>query len=59
MGKNQANLIEVDLCALVTEETWLKITPKNCGTTQVHYIHMSSTYQKSKTDDQVKMGNNI
>lgn len=59
MGKNQANLIEVDLCALVTEETWLKITPNNCGTTQVPLYTYVHTYQKSKTDDQVKMGNNI
>lgn len=31
-GKNQANLIRVDMCVVVTNPTWLKITQKNGGT---------------------------
>ena len=63
MGKNQANLTEADLCAVVTEANIVEGNPKewwyDTGATTHICIdrEMFSTYQKCKSDDQVKMGN--
>ena len=63
MGKNQADLTEADLCAVVTEANMVEDNPKEWwydtgATTHICMDReMFSTYQKSKTDNQVKMGN--
>ena len=63
MRKNQANLTDADLCDVVTEANMVEDNPKNWWYDTIATTHicvdreMFSTYQKSKTKNQVKKEN--
>ena len=63
MGKNQADLTEADLCAVVTEANMVEDNPKEWwydtgATTHICMDReMFSTYQKCKSEDHVVMEN--